>query len=326
MALAPHDLHDCSLSAWLAAQAHRTPHANAILAPDRTPMTYSHLWQCLQETRQTLRTLGVGRQDRVAVVLPDGPEMAVACLAIAASVTCAPLNPAYRDNEYEFYFADLGISALIVQSGVALPARTAAQAHGIPLIELTPIREAAAGRFTLQGNIPPAPTAQEDMYVDDVALILHTSGTTSRPKIVPLTQRNLMMSAHNIAQTLALDAHDRCLNIMPLFHIHGLSRCHPLIAGRWCKCGVYPRVSPPAVFHLAHRVPPDVVHRRAHDASRRAGTGDTADRGYCPLPPPFHSLVLCALTTTGHGRAGAHFWGSSDRGLWHDRGSTPDCQ
>ena len=238
MALAPHVLHDCSISAWLAAQAHRTPQANAILAPDRTPMTYSQLWQCWQETRQTLRTLGVGRQDRVAVVLPNGPEAAVAFLALAANGAFVPLNPAYRDNEYEFYFADLGISVLIVQSGVASPARNVAQAQGIPLIELTPIREAEAGRFMLQGDIPPAAAAQEETHADDIALILHTSGTTSRPKIVPLTQRNLMMSAHNIAQTLALDARDRCLNIMPLFHIHGLvgAILSSLVAGASVVC------------------------------------------------------------------------------------------
>ena len=57
---------------------------------------------------------------------------------------------------------------------------------------------------------------------DDIALILHTSGTTSRPKMVPLTQANLLASAGNIASTLRLSAADRCLNVMPLFHIHGL--------------------------------------------------------------------------------------------------------
>jgi acyl-CoA synthetase (AMP-forming)/AMP-acid ligase II/aryl carrier-like protein len=55
-----------------------------------------------------------------------------------------------------------------------------------------------------------------------VALVLHTSGTTSRPKLVPLTQANLCASAHHIRATLALSATDRCLNLMPLFHIHGL--------------------------------------------------------------------------------------------------------
>src|SRR6185436_9999780 len=57
---------------------------------------------------------------------------------------------------------------------------------------------------------------------DDVALVLHTSGTTARPKIVPLTQRNVCSSGQHISRTLDLTAQDRCLNVMPLFHIHGL--------------------------------------------------------------------------------------------------------
>jgi acyl-CoA synthetase (AMP-forming)/AMP-acid ligase II len=55
--------------------------------------------------------------------------------------------------------------------------------------------------------------------------VLHTSGSTSRPKLVPLTQANLSISARNIAQSLGLSPADRCLNIMPLFHIHGLIGC-----------------------------------------------------------------------------------------------------
>src|SRR5207248_448116 len=49
-----------------------------------------------------------------------------------------------------------------------------------------------------------------------------TGGATARPKLVPLTQSNLTASARNIAGTLALSPADICLQIMPLFHIHGL--------------------------------------------------------------------------------------------------------
>jgi len=158
----------------------------------------------------------------VAVVLPDGPEMAVAFLAVAASATCAPLNPAYRAHEFEFYFADLGVRTVIVQSDMDSPARTVAQARGLSVIELTPVREAGAGVFTLQGDICAAPAAEEDAHADDVALLLHTSGTTTRPKIVPLTHANLYHSVRNIQAALALSPADRCLNISPLFHIYGL--------------------------------------------------------------------------------------------------------
>ncbi len=87
----------------LAHGAERTPDAPAILAPGRLPLTYVRLRRHVDEVVQTLYTMGLGAQDRVAIVLPNGPEMAVACLAVASGMTCAPLNPAYRANEFAFY-------------------------------------------------------------------------------------------------------------------------------------------------------------------------------------------------------------------------------
>ena len=74
-------------------QARRIPHAPAILALGRAPLTYAVLYQHVRKTEQTLQTMGISRHDRVAVVLPNGPELAAAILAVAASVTCAPVNP-----------------------------------------------------------------------------------------------------------------------------------------------------------------------------------------------------------------------------------------
>ena len=158
----------------------------------------------------------------MALVLPNGPEMAVAFLAVACGATCAPLNPAYTEEEFEFYISDLDARALIVASGMESPARKVAQRRQVPILELVPAVEAEAGTFTLRGG--ELSTAHELSFAgpSDTALVLHTSGTTSRPKIVPLTQANLCRSALNTATTLALTPKDRCLNVMPLFHIHGL--------------------------------------------------------------------------------------------------------
>ena len=165
---------------------------------------------------------GVQPGDRVAIVLPNGPEMAVAFVGVAAAATCAPLNPAYSRSEFEFYLADLNPKALIVQSGMNVAAVAVAEERGIPIIELLPKPEAAAGMFDLRDNELPL-TADVDLpKANDIALVLHTSGTTSRPKMVPLTHANLLASAGNIAATLRLSEADLCLNVMPLFHIHGL--------------------------------------------------------------------------------------------------------
>jgi oxalate---CoA ligase len=200
------------------------PEAIAIIAPERQPLTYQQLHAQTLIVAQALAALNIHPQDPVAIALPNSPEMAVMFLAVAAYATCAPLNPNYREAEYEFYLSDLQPKALIMQSGVAEAARKVAEMQKIPIIELSPNLEAAAGVFSL--NFTPASTAQINPATpDDIALILHTSGTTSRPKIVPLSHHNLCTSATNISQTLQLTASDCCLNVMPLFHIHGLIGC-----------------------------------------------------------------------------------------------------
>ncbi len=184
-------------------------------------MTYGELGNQIATTAAALNRFGVGRQDRVCVVLPNGPELAALFLGVAAAATFAPLNPAYRQEELEFYLSDLGARALIVEDGAEGPAVDAAQKLGVPLIELVADSSRPAGWFALRGE--PASVRQGNIAHDyDTALVLHTSGTTARPKIVPLTHRNVCASAANIAHTLNLTPADRCLNVMPLFHIHGL--------------------------------------------------------------------------------------------------------
>jgi oxalate---CoA ligase len=196
--------------------------AIAIAAHGAPPLTYARLSALVDSAVASLHRLGVGRGDRVGIVLPNGPEMATAFLAVAAGATSAPLNPAYRQDEFEFYLSDLSAKALIVEAGSASPAIAAAEKLGVALITLTPEPQAGAGAFQLSGASTCAAARPGPAEPDDVALILHTSGTTSRPKIVPLAQANVWASANNIAAALELGEHDRALNVMPLFHIHGL--------------------------------------------------------------------------------------------------------
>lgn len=203
-------------------QAKRIPQAPAILAPGRAPLTYRHLNQHIEEIGRTLRAMGIGRHDRVAVVLPNGPELAVAILSVEASATCVPLNPAYGVEELDRYFAELQPRALITPIGVDSPARRAAFSRGVGVLELSIASSAPAGQFTLTGDQGVA-TLDEPVSPGDVALLLPTSGTTSRPKIVPLTHANICTSALAHGLALALRQSDRCLNVLPLFHGHGLN-------------------------------------------------------------------------------------------------------
>jgi acyl-CoA synthetase (AMP-forming)/AMP-acid ligase II len=215
--------------------------APAIGAPSRQPLTHGGLRALIERTVATLNGLGVGRNDRVAIVVPNGPEMAACFLAVAAGTASAPLNPAYRGEEFEFYLGDLNARLLIVMRGVDTPARAAAQKLGVRIAELVPDAAAGAGSFTLEalGGAAAAPAANGGFAgPDDVGMVLHTSGTTSRPKIVPLSQKNLCASARHIRASLAFTSKDRGLNIMPLFHIHGLIAgvLAPLAAGSEVFC------------------------------------------------------------------------------------------
>lgn len=213
------------------------PTSAAILGLDRAPLTYAALTAQVRDTGAWLNRQGISRSDRVAVALPNGPEMATAFLSVAAAAVCAPLNPGYRLAEFSFFLEDLRAKALIVQADDRSAAREAAAQLNIPVLLLS-ASTTTAGEFLLTGpgGAPPAPPSIAQST--DIALVLHTSGTTARPKQVPLTQHNLIASAHNIRSTLQLTPADRCLNIMPLFHIHGLmaSLLASLAAGAQVVC------------------------------------------------------------------------------------------
>ena len=217
-------LHFTTLPEMFAAHAQQTPAATAITGPGAVPLSYSGLRLQIEKTVKTLNAMGIGRGDRVGIVLPNCPEMASAFVAVASACTAAPLNMAYRADEFEFYLSDLKAKALIVAVGSDTPARAVAAKLGVVVLELHALPEQGAGCFDLSSAIPSGiPAASGGMaQMDDVALILHTSGTTSRPKIVPLSHRNVCASARNISTTLALTQADRELHVMPLFHIHGL--------------------------------------------------------------------------------------------------------
>ncbi|HYS08557.1 MAG TPA: acyl--CoA ligase [Myxococcales bacterium] len=198
--------------------------ATAIGAPESKPLAWSGLRELASRAIDALNAMGIGRGDRVAIVLRNSPEMAAGFVCLASGVATAPLNPGYREDELDFYLGDLKPKALLVETGVDSPARKVAAKLSIPIVELHPEAGKGAGTFRLEAPPglrgkarSPGPGTGEDL-----ALLLHTSGTTARPKLVPLTQANLVASARHIATTLQLTPQDICLQVMPLFHIHGL--------------------------------------------------------------------------------------------------------
>jgi acyl-CoA synthetase (AMP-forming)/AMP-acid ligase II/aryl carrier-like protein len=198
------------------------PGRTAILAPRRPSITYGALLACATDTVHALRSCGVSRGDRVAVVLPDGPEAAVAMIAIAAGSVCVPLNPSFTADEWQRYFSDLRVSALLTRPDMDSASRSVAQSLGIPIIDLSPRTGDVLGTFSIVGSARRRTAGGELACSADDAFILLTSGSTSRPKTVPLTHAAVCLSAYNVGAALALGPRDRLLNVLPLFHGHGL--------------------------------------------------------------------------------------------------------
>jgi acyl-CoA synthetase (AMP-forming)/AMP-acid ligase II/acyl carrier protein len=197
------------------------PGRDAILAPGRTPVTYEMLLACAKDTVRVLRSAGIDRSDRVAVVLPDGPEAAAAIVSVAAGAVCAPLNPGFTADEAQRYFVELKVSALLTRSDVGSASREAARALGIPVLDLSAPRT-VPGLFSIAGPATRRISDEDFASGADDALILLTSGTTSRPKTIPLTHASVCLSARNVGAAIALEPRDRLLSMLPLFHGHGL--------------------------------------------------------------------------------------------------------
>jgi len=190
-------------------------------------VTYGQLRRQVDALVTQLHKLGLGRGDRIAMALPNGLEMIVSFLAASSVGAAAPLNPAYRLDEFRFYLEDTGARALIVPPTGSDEARAAAGDQTL-IIEADldsedQVRFSSSGTTGgMTGAMAGAPRAGDYPDDDETALVLHTSGTTSRPKRVPLSHTNLKISARNVAETYRLTAEDVSLCVMPLFHVHGL--------------------------------------------------------------------------------------------------------
>ena len=199
--------------------AHGNAGDAAILVPGGVRLTYAQLREEVEAAAGHLAQLGLRRADRIALVLPNSAEAVVLFLAASTVGTAAPLNAAYKEDEFKFYLQDTAARALVVPPGEGENARRA-MTDGVTLIEA---HFDDRGRLAMESSAPRDPSRSSSAPVDDdIALVLHTSGTTSRPKLVPLRHRNLFASIDNIATTYLLEPSDVALCVMPLFHIHGL--------------------------------------------------------------------------------------------------------
>lgn len=199
------------------------PAREVLFTPGKAAISNRQLTDHLTGTMLWLNQRGFKQGDRIALALPAGADMLTAFMAVSAVCASAPLNPGYQLDEFLFSLADLRVRAVILPAGASPLARKAAETLGIAVIDLNP-DPLLAGIFTLEADLPAdlSITTPEPAQLDDLALLLHTSGTTSRPKIVPLSHRNIFHSGQNQEKAMDLSPADLCMNIMPMHNIHGL--------------------------------------------------------------------------------------------------------
>jgi len=192
--------------------------AVALTEPGGASLTYAALRAGVDTVARGLRARGIARGATVALAMPNGLGVVVAFLGIArAGCVAAPLNPAYTQDEFTFYLDDIGPALVLAPPGAAPLARGAAEALRIPVGDVHVAPDGSVAVFDRVSDEP-----LEDPAPDDIALFLHTSGTTSRPKGVPLRHENLCANAQNMARWYSLTDADVSLCVMPLFHVHGL--------------------------------------------------------------------------------------------------------
>jgi acyl-CoA synthetase (AMP-forming)/AMP-acid ligase II len=192
-------------------------------------LSYAALYHEIDRIGTILATMGLGRHSRIALSLADGPEGAVTMLATMIWATAAPLGAALDLDTCADLLARLRIDAVMVKDGERSPVARAASALRVQQVHVSSRPGGAAGVVRLSSAATRAPAARMPPQPDDVAVLMQTSGTTARPKIVPVTHAQLLWSARQ----QPIDERDRYLAMGPLFSSTGLSNAllGPLTAG-----------------------------------------------------------------------------------------------
>lgn len=211
--------------------AGRAPDAIALMDVGGRKLTFEDLLaRVVSVAASVAGVAGAGQRPRIGIVLPNGLDMAVTLLGVTCAGAALPFNPTYRAAEYEAYFRETRLDALLVSATDEGEAVATARALALPLLRLG-ADGSIGGAGAPTGDVPqPSP--------GDVALVLLTSGSTGRAKAVPLTHCNVCTSAGDVARSMGLSPADRCLAMWEQFHVGGLVDLllAPLISGGTLVC------------------------------------------------------------------------------------------
>ncbi|PWN50811.1 putative PCS60-AMP-binding protein, peroxisomal [Violaceomyces palustris] len=220
------------------------PSATAIILPSSSPnpyrFTYHQLHNLVLDLQSQIASFGFKPSEVISSSLVNGIEFVLTFLATGAErLVAGPLNPNYSSNEVSFYLQDTQSKLLILPRGAFAnphPAVSAARGLNVEMAEIVFDPSSCSVSLIRENGskVERSPSSVLRRPLDeDVALVLHTSGTTGRPKGVPLSHRNLLTTMANIIKTYELTPGDRTYLVMPLFHVHGLlcGLLAPLLSG-----------------------------------------------------------------------------------------------
>jgi acyl-CoA synthetase (AMP-forming)/AMP-acid ligase II len=198
------------------------PDRPAVIATQRNPLSWRELAAYTEVVRADLRLGGFGRDARIGVAFPNGPEAALAIVAIACSAVAVPFDPKLALPEIELRLRLLRLSAVVVLSDGPNAMRTAAERAGLPVIEAE-VREPERLEARLIVPKAEAMAPSDEPGPEATAFILQTSGTTGQPKLIPYSHSNMLATARRVQSWFALTADDRCLSATPIYYCHGLT-------------------------------------------------------------------------------------------------------
>jgi len=209
----------------IARHAQRAPAALALLAPGRPALSYDALVRQIDYVVAKLAAAGLGQGKRIAVALPDGPEVALLLVAITGCATCAPISIATEERVARTLLERMRIDALVVAQDDDSAVLRAARALGVRLLRVAASPADPAGIFTLEtAEASHTALVARGPEPDTIVLLLHTSGSTGAPKIVPLTHRNIIVPMDGRIELLRVTCEDRCLWVTPMHTGAGIRR------------------------------------------------------------------------------------------------------
>lgn len=239
----------------IAQQASISPDATAINS-DGGSLSFAQLLQIQNDFGNYLRNKGVEVDSKVALILSQGPTMAICALSVAQVATCVPLNPDYTSEELQNCLNQ--IQPILVITTRELNKKVL-ESHLDDKFKVIEVELTMDFKGLIAGSvqIPTTDaTSLPNTKGNTIAYQLFTSGSTSQPKMVPLTHEQLLVSTQNLISSLRLSAEDRCLNMMTMFHVGGLLDLliAPLSVG--CQVFITSEIGSHTFFKVAHDFKP----------------------------------------------------------------------